>query len=254
MEVVTLVDRSRATPAGGGLHGAPERTLETHLYLPDGDERAPLVLFAHGYHGHPRKFTRLFGHWRDAGYAVAAPAFPLSSDAAPEPTFDDVPQQPADLSFVLDTLLGSDAGARIDETRVAFVGFSMGAVTVLDVAFGPNADERARAVVAMGGGLGSLRGHVFGAKPLLVSHATEDYVVPYERGVDAYERASPPKALLTFEARAHHEGLQDDDPRPEVATVVEAATVGFLDWAVREDEGGLARLRAAVDASAIARL
>src|SRR3954454_21029249 len=168
MEVVTFVDRSRATPAGGGLHGAPERTLETHLYLPDGDERAPLVLFAHGYHGHPRKFTRLLGGWRDAGHAGAAPTFPLSSDAAPEPTFDDVPEQPRDLWFVLDALLAAPGG-RLDGARVAFAGFSIGAVTVLDAAFagfsigavtvldaafaqGSPAAGRIRAVIAMGGG------------------------------------------------------------------------------------------------------
>src|SRR4051812_41147020 len=254
MEVVTFIDRSRATPAGGGLDGAPERTLETHLYLPDGDERAPLVLFAHGYHGHPRKFTRLLGGWRDAGYAVAAPTFPLSSDAAPEPTFDDVPEQPRDLWFVLDALLASPGG-RLDGARIALAGFSIGAVTVLDAAFaqGSPAAGRIRAVIAMGGGLGGTGAHSFTPTPLLVTHATEDYVVPYERGAEAFDRASPPKALLTFETRAHHEGVEDES-QPEVAPVLAAATLAFLDWAVREDDSGLARLRAAADGSPIARL
>lgn len=251
MEILELVDASRPTPPGGGLGGAPQRRLETHLYVPDGQGRAPLVVFAHGYHGHPRKFTRLLGDWCAAGYAVAAPTFPLSSDAVPEPTFDDVPQQPRDLSFVLDSLLAH--AARIDPARVALAGFSMGAVTVLDAAFGPRPDERPRAVVAMGGGLGSPGGHVFTARPLLVTHATEDDVVPYARGLDAYERALPPKALLTFDARAHHEGVQDE-PQPDVAPVVAAATLAFLDWAVRGDANGVARLRAAVEASPVARL
>jgi predicted dienelactone hydrolase len=252
LDVLTLVDSSRPTPPGGGLAGASERTLVTHLYLPDGDERGPLVVFAHGYHGHPRKFTRLLGGWRDAGYAVAAPTFPLSSDVVPEPTFDDIPQQPRDLSFVLDALLASH-GARLDAERVAFAGFSMGAATVLDAAFAPGADERARAVIAIGGGLGNVRGHVFTAIPLLVTHATEDYVVPYERGAAAFALARPPKAMLTFETPTHHEGVQDD-PRPEVARVLDATTLAFLDWALRGDDSGVGRLRAAVEAAPVARL
>ena len=75
-EVVTLVDESRRTPAHGTFAEEPARVLETHLWLPRGaGAPSPLVVFAHGWVGHPRKFTRLFSAWREAGYAVAAPAF-----------------------------------------------------------------------------------------------------------------------------------------------------------------------------------
>src|SRR5688500_15941703 len=35
----------------------PDRTLETTIYMPDAGGRYPLVVLAHGFNGHPRKFT-----------------------------------------------------------------------------------------------------------------------------------------------------------------------------------------------------
>ena len=75
-----LVDTSRATPTIGRFGGAPQRDLPTTVYLPAGEVAAPLILLAHGFNGHPRKFTTLAGHWAAAGYVVAVPRFPVSSD------------------------------------------------------------------------------------------------------------------------------------------------------------------------------
>jgi alpha-beta hydrolase superfamily lysophospholipase len=244
-ERLELVDTARTTPAGGGVPASPARTLETWLWLPERRAPAPLVVFAHGFRGHPRKFTRLLGGWCAAGYAVAAPAFPLASDAAPQPAWDDLASQPHDLAFVADSVLGSH-GARLDAGRIAYAGFSMGAIVVLAAAFALG-DRRPRAVVAMSGGLGGFDGHAFEAGvPLLVVHATRDPIVPYAFGVEAYERARAPKALLTLDAAVHHEGIEDA-PHPASA-VVDAATTAFLDWSLRDDATAPARLRTALDA------
>lgn len=48
------------------------RALPTQLHLRAGEPPWPLVVFAHGWIGHPRKYTRLFGRWADAGNAVVA--------------------------------------------------------------------------------------------------------------------------------------------------------------------------------------
>ena len=59
------------------LHDAArDRPLPTTVYVPQAGAKAPLIVFGHGGWGHPRKFTRLFSSWGDAGYVVAAPTFP----------------------------------------------------------------------------------------------------------------------------------------------------------------------------------
>lgn len=64
------------------------------MYLPaPGSDGAPLIVLAHGFNGHPRKFTRLASFWADAGYVVAVPRFPVSNDnfGAPEPQLSSLP-------------------------------------------------------------------------------------------------------------------------------------------------------------------
>ena len=102
--------------------------------------------------GHPRKFTRLFARWADAGYVVAAPAFPHTNDETPPPyLFEDVVNQPGDVSFVLGELLARGLG---DGERVGVGGYSLGAETALAVGLHPRyADPRVRAVVAVAGAL-----------------------------------------------------------------------------------------------------
>src|SRR3954454_20884127 len=95
---------------------ARERALPTTVYVPRAGANAPLIVFGHGAWGHPRKFTRLFAHWADAGYVVAGPSFPHTNDEDPPPyLLDDVVNQPADVSFVIDELAGRGLG---DSARV----------------------------------------------------------------------------------------------------------------------------------------
>jgi hypothetical protein len=56
------------------------RLLPTTVYVPESGTSAPLIVFGHGMWGHPRKFRRLFARWVEAGYLVAAPAFPHTND------------------------------------------------------------------------------------------------------------------------------------------------------------------------------
>src|SRR3954453_20931873 len=128
------------------------RLLPTTVYVPESGPSAPLIVFGHGIWGHPRKFKRLFARWVDAGYVVAAPAFPHTSDENPPPYLrEDVANQPADVSFVLDELLARGLG---DAERVGVGGYSLGAATALAVGLLPRyADPRLGAVVAVAGGL-----------------------------------------------------------------------------------------------------
>ena len=65
--VVTLTDPSRPTPSTAEADERPERELSTHLYEPAGDGPFPLIVFAHGLNGHPRKFTQLHTAWAEEG-------------------------------------------------------------------------------------------------------------------------------------------------------------------------------------------
>jgi dienelactone hydrolase len=175
--------------------------------------------------GHPRKFMRLFSRWLEAGYVAAAPAFPHTNDENPPPyLIEDVVNQPADVSFVLDELLARGLGDACAGIGVG--GYSLGAETALAVGLHPRfADSRVRAVVAL---VGALFHPEFAADalrplPLLIVHGTEDRERRVRESLKVYEAAQEPKQLVTIEGAGH--GLcQDDDPPAYVARVAELTT------------------------------
>jgi predicted dienelactone hydrolase len=200
------------------------RALPTSVYAPAAGTVAPLIVFCHGMWGHPRKFTWLFSQWADAGYVVAAPAFPHSTDENPSAYLaEDVVNQPADVSFVLDELLARGLG---DAARVGVGGFSLGAETALAVGLHPRfADARVRAVVALVGALfhPDFAADVLRPLPLLLVYGTADKERRIRESLQVFEAAQEPKELVTIEG-ARHGICQDDDPRPYVERVAELTT------------------------------
>ena len=222
------------------------RALPTHLHVPASQPPWPLVVFAHGWKGHPRKFTRLFSRWTAAGHAVAAPTFPHTNANAPRADADDGANQPADLRFVLDRMLED---SRFEPERVAVAGFSLGAKTILATAFdASHADPRVRAVVAISGRLPQFAACDFRPLPLLVVHGKVDRIVEYEAGLAVYGRALLPKALLTIEVPGHHEYVEDEPPS-DADAIVDDVTAAFLDRTLLDSaaprpvvDGAVARL------------
>jgi len=205
---------------------ARDRSLPTTVYAPtSGARKSPLIVFGHGMWGHPRKFTWLFGRWADAGYAVAAPAFPRTSkEDAPRSVLADVVNQPADVSFVLDELLSREIG---DAKRVGVGGYSLGAETALAVGLHPRyGDGRVQAVVAIAGALfdPDFAADMLRPLPLLLIHGAEDT----KRGrlceaLKTYAAAQEPKQFVPIE-RAGHGICEDDDPRAYAARVADVST------------------------------
>jgi dienelactone hydrolase len=129
------------------------RTMPMKLYLPKGEEAAPVVLFSHGLGGTREAATYLCERWASHGYAVVALQHPGSDKSIwedlppaerkeamkraiqnPQPAIDRV----FDVRFVLDALAQRDAGdsplaGRFDLERVAVAGHSFGAWTTLAV-------------------------------------------------------------------------------------------------------------------------
>ena len=102
-----LVDKSRPTAANGTYPGAPSRKLDTVVsYQAKAKRPLPLVVFATGYGGTALNYAAVYDAWVRAGYVVAAPTFPLSSEDAPGgSSAGDLSNQPGDVSFVLTQVL-----------------------------------------------------------------------------------------------------------------------------------------------------
>ena len=151
-----LFDPSRQTPARGDVPATAGRLLVTDLYVPSGAPGPlPLVVFAHGWNSDPGTYQTLLDQWAAAGFLVAAPVFPDSTDLYPGTPVSDYGQQALDLSFVITSLL-HDKSLRIDPTRIAVAGHSDGGTDVALMALDPAyADARVRAYVCLSGQLPS---------------------------------------------------------------------------------------------------
>jgi dienelactone hydrolase len=244
----TFVDRSRLTrPAG--RPPSPGRSLETTLYVPDGEGPFPLIVFAHGLNGHPDKFTQLLTVWARAGYVVAAPAFPLTNNRVPEANSNigDVVDQPGDVSFVITEMLrlnrerGSRVFERIDADRIGVGGLSLGGATTYAVAFNDCCrDDRVKAVQVFSGALlapgeHELDGHV----PLLMVHGDRDTSLPYQLATDIYAKAGGPVWFVTLIGAPHSPPFEN--PHTPYDALVERVTTDFWDATLGGDAKALTR-------------
>jgi predicted dienelactone hydrolase len=271
--VRTLVDASRPTAAQGGAPSQPSRTLVTTMLYPalgqpgtvarpnaPPDTAAgpfPLVVFAPGSGGAPADFGTLLGSWVQAGYVVAAPEFPLTGAHAPGGSVvADYVNQPGDVRFVIDQLLRAppvELAGLVDGGRVGLAGYSLGGVTAMGVAFNSCClDPRVKAVLVMAGSpLPFSGGTYFGrvaSPPALFIQGSADQTVDPGTSVLSYNRARPPKALVTIAGGTHSSPYQGDQLAPQVELVAHVA-VDFLDRYLEGRPAGAAQLRQAVASS-----
>jgi dienelactone hydrolase len=216
-ETVELIDSDRPVVHPDGRVLTKVRPLTCHVHTPAAPAGAvPVVVFCHGFTGHPRKFRSLLQAWAASGLVVIAPVFPLTSDeGVAEPVLDDVAQQPADVRFVLDQLEASRLGRAADASRIGVGGFSLGAITALAVGFGRSErDGRVGAVAAFAGRAPEFDVLEPARLPLLMGHGTDDSVVAYADGHAAFEAAKGPKVWLGIDGGGHHEVFEDAYDRP----------------------------------------
>jgi dienelactone hydrolase len=249
-----LVDGSRGTKASKGQRATDERVLDTVIWYPtrgseDGVEEDaepatdrgpfPLIVFSHGFGGSPDNIRDVADDWVRAGFVVAAPNFPLSrTDHRGGPDATDVENQPADVSFVITALTeelddDSPLAGLVDGDRIGVAGHSLGAITTLAAAANTCcADDRIDAVVEMAGTIVAFSDGEYdfsSMPPLLVVHGTDDELVDYRDASEVWERAQPPRGLLTIDGGTHDSWFEPGgDGHDEIARVTTDFFLAYL--------------------------
>jgi fermentation-respiration switch protein FrsA (DUF1100 family) len=258
---VRIVDHSRTIHLRGGR--TRPRVLTTYIRYPAvGPAGAPdvhdaqpvpgpfpLIVFAHGFDVTPATYATLLDNWARSGYVVAAPLFPRTNPSAPGGVDEgDVVNQPADVSFVISSLLADNTAAGqlqglIDPGEVAVAGHSDGAETALAVAYSRRyRDPRVRAALVLSGAeMSGIGGYSFaiGEPALLAVQGTRD---PFNepRYTYAYYRAArAPKYLLRMLGAGHLPPYTTEEPQ---LGIVERATRSFLDGYLKGSTSALAQL------------
>jgi len=214
----TFVDESRETPRSGDVAAQSSRTLESLVFLPEGDGPYPLLVFAHGLASSPDAYLDLLGGLASAGFVIVAPEFPLTSENGPTaPDTGDTQNQPGDVSFVIDTVLAeAEAGEEpygdlVDPEHIGAFGHSNGAVTTYGVAANTCCrDDRIDAAVLLAGLPEPYGGGEYAfdeAPPMVLVHGTSDHGVPYEEAVRTFNELTGVKGLLSMTRVGHTEFL-----------------------------------------------
>jgi pimeloyl-ACP methyl ester carboxylesterase len=191
------------------------------------------LVFAHGWNSDPGVYQTLVDQWAAAGFLVAAPIFPDSTDLYPGSPISDYADQALDISFVITSLL-QDRSLPIDPTRIAVAGHSDGgtdvALMLLDPAY---ADSRVRAYLSLSGELPSGVA-AYTTTPsraaLLVAVGTDDEYGLYPLAGQVFQAAETSSKVEIVESGGDHLG-SFLDATPAAAAMREDTTT-FLELAL----------------------
>ncbi|HSZ35818.1 MAG TPA: hypothetical protein VK773_01905 [Acidimicrobiales bacterium] len=245
---VRFFDPSRVTPARGAVPAAQGRVLVTDLFVPVGASGPrPLVVFAHGWNSNPGVYSALLEEWAAAGFVVAAPVFPDSTDLYAGSPVSDYADQALDISFVITSLL-HDPAVPVDPTRIAVTGHSDGGTDVALMALDPAyADARVRAYVCMSGEMPS------GVAPytvaptmaaVLFAVGSADEYGLYPLTTQVFRMAQSAAKAMLVEPGGGHLGSFVDATAP--ATAMRTAETQFLELALEPATPSSAAIDAAL--------
>lgn len=239
-----LVDTSRPTAPNGEYAGASERALPIEVWYPAAvpsevdtrdapvasDRPYPLIIFAHGFSSLGRVSASYASHLASHGYVVVAPDFPSSKiGALGGPTLAAVAEQPADVSFVIDTLLAYNAeadhplGGAIDPESVGMSGHSLGGLTALVTAFGARRDDRIDAILPIAPPACFLPADVAGDArvPMLLITGGKDGLVNPQNAHFGFEYAAGPRDYVEVAGAEHVRWADIDTPDSELPSLDE---------------------------------
>jgi len=258
-----FTDPSRVTDPWPGQPGSKTqgRTLPTTIWYPAPPARGPfpLILFSHGLLGLPSDYEAIATRWSAAGFVVVAPAYPLTSRASPQVQPLDVPNQPADASFVLTAVLrlaerpADPFHGLLDGSRIVAAGHSAGAITTVGLFTTCCRDARLLAGIVLAGNSLGYTNHFAGRPaPILFEHGDNDPIVPYWTGRMLWEALPWPKAFVTLQGQGHIDPYLL--PSSPGFAVVAATTTDVLRWSVSSDQSALNDLRRHANVPEMARL
>ena len=211
----TLNDKSRVTPPNGDFKGADGRELELFIWSPETPltKPQPLVIYSHGFMSNGNGGEYLGKYLASHGYTVAAATYPLTNYSAPGGANpEDVVNQPADISFVIDALLARNADAddalfqKIDPSRIAAVGMSMGGMTSEMVAYHPQiGDDRIAAAVSIAGPAYMFSKRFFDHRkiPFMMVASPQDALINYQENAANILSKIDGAVLVTVDGASH---------------------------------------------------
>ena len=215
---LSLVDESRKTAPNNDYLGAPTRTLETTVWYPESANGAhPLVVYSHGFMSFRSGGAYIAEHLASRGYVVISADHPLTHFGAPGgPQIEDVVNQPGDVRFLIDSVLGWSKderpfAGRVDPDRIGVMGLSLGGMTMTLASFHPQLrDPRIKAAVSIAGPIAIFQAAFFaaGSPPFLMIGGTIDAMVDFETNAAVVPERVPGSGLVAIEG-ASHTGFSD---------------------------------------------
>jgi dienelactone hydrolase len=253
---VTFLEPAHIGPTGQGLG---QRTLVTVIRYPLAQPSAgphpagpfPLLMFAPGFMQCGSPYSRLLQAWASAGYVVAAVNFPRTDCHAAAAAYEpDLVNQPADMSYVLSSLLTLSAqphdlfSGLLNRHEVAAAGQSDGGDTV--AALAANAcctDHRLQAVAVLSGAeWPPMPGRYFprGAPPMLFVQGSADTINPPWTSLQLYRSdAANGRYYLDLFGASHMIPYVGTSP---LERLVARVTLAFFDRYVLGQAGALATM------------
>jgi dipeptidyl aminopeptidase/acylaminoacyl peptidase len=255
---VVVEDTTRPTMAAPdrGLPEKPSRTLPLLVLAPDGPGPFPVLEFSHGVTGTGPAYELFITPVAAAGYIVVLPTFPLSS--GPDGEIFDYVNQPGDVYFALDSVIamGDDPSdplyGRVDGSRLAVSGHSLGAMTTIGAAYNSCcAQPRVGAAIELAGIEAPFSGDFTNRPPtpLLLVHGESDSTINVSGSEDLYAKATGPAAFVRFPGLGHSDILRND-----AGVLTADAMIAWLDRWLLDSPTGLDALPDAVESSGIATL
>ena len=256
---VTVTDSSRPTRCTAQGLDRPSRELYVQVAHPTSGRAHPVVVFAHGMRGDPDIMHAEIEAWASKGHVVVVPRFPLARRWATDTPegwdcgWADIPNQPHDVSFVLDQLAARAGGfaqlpvGTADVARVGVTGISSGGITAFLFFNDCCRDERVRAVATqLAAPLLADRDWRWDAAriPLLMINERDDPMVAYAAARAGFTASRGPSFLFTLPGGPHHSSVL---PRLDTPVQVWEVREHLFRWVLHGDDDARSRLLRAFD-------
>lgn len=207
-----FIDESRPTDENRGNPGKPNRTFPTTVWYPeDASGDLPLIIHSHGIVSARNELAYLMEQLASYGYVVAATDYPLTSGSTPGgANANDVVNQPGDVSFLIDSVLGLGAeqpySGAIDQSKIGLTGFSLGGLTAILTTYHPRLrDPRIAASVAIAGPAVAFTDTFYQTTdvPFLMISGTSDALIDTEYNATIIPERNQGAGLVTIAGGTH---------------------------------------------------